>query len=102
MVYYRVLSIAPCATQWGLVFLFHTWQFAFADPKLPLYPLPLGNHRSVLYVCEIVLYLIYCFTYEVLSLKSVPWEKVQNSTVSVFFFVVYRVSLAVRIFQASV
>ena len=43
----------PCAIQYDLVvYPFYIYQFASANPKLPVlpHPLPFGNHKSVLYV----------------------------------------------------
>ena len=62
MVYHRVLNMVPCAVQQDLVYLSYMWQFASAHPKLRVQPpsLPLGNRRSVLYVCECVSILEIC------------------------------------------
>ena len=58
-VYHRVLNIVSCALQEDLVvYPSYIQQFASANPKLPVLPsltsLPLGNPKSVLYVCESV------------------------------------------------
>ena len=59
MAYYGILNIVPCTIQ--EVFAVYPscmpW-FATANPKLPIHPshnlFLLGNHKSVLYVCESV------------------------------------------------
>ena len=56
MIYLKILNIVPYTMEL-IVYPFYTKQYASADPKLPLHPsstppTPLGNHKSVLYVCE--------------------------------------------------
>ena len=47
-----------CSTVGPIVYPFHIYEFASANPKLPVHPspplLPLGKHKSVLYVYESV------------------------------------------------
>jgi len=55
MVYHRILNIVICAIQWTLVFI-HPIYNSLASHFIPpptLLP-PLGNHKSLLYVCESV------------------------------------------------
>ena len=52
----QYIEYVPCAIQQNLVYPFYMQQFASAYSKLPILPsftsLPLGNHNSILYVCE--------------------------------------------------
>ena len=55
MVYHRVLTMAPYTVLRGLAFYpFYKHYFASANPQFaahsPLFPCPLGSHKSVLYV----------------------------------------------------
>ena len=44
MVLHRILNIVACATQYDLVvYPFYIYQVAFANLKLPFYPLPLPS-----------------------------------------------------------
>ena len=59
MIYLRIFNIVPCAVQEDLVvYPSYIYSFASANPTLPLHPsptpIPIGNHKSVLYVCESV------------------------------------------------
>ena len=59
MVYPKKLDIVPYAIQWDLIaYLFYLLQFSPTNPKLLVHstssPLPLGNQKSVLQVCESV------------------------------------------------
>ena len=51
LIYHRILNIVPCRS---LLFI-HSIKLASANPKPPIHPshtlLPLGNHKTVLYVC---------------------------------------------------
>ena len=59
--YHRILNIVLCDTQQDLfVYPFYTCQSASTNPKFPIHlsanlSTLLGNHKSVLYVCESVL-----------------------------------------------
>ena len=57
MVYHRILNIAFSVKQWDLVvYPLYMLKLTSANPNLPLHPFPqlphLGNHHSVLYVCD--------------------------------------------------
>ena len=61
MVYHRLLNIVLCAMQQDVVvYAFYTYKLTPANPKLPLLPfsnpLPLGNHKANLYVCDLFLF----------------------------------------------
>ena len=53
---FSIFNIASCAIQWDLiVYLSYIYWLVFANPNSQLslpQPLRLGNHTSVLYVCE--------------------------------------------------
>ena len=58
MVYHRILSTVPCAIQQDLVVYPSYTSLHLLIPNSqsipPPLPLPLGNHKSALYVCEFV------------------------------------------------
>ena len=59
MVYHRIMNIILCAIQSDLVVHpFYIEEFPSASSKFSLYPMPLsfplGNYKSVLYICESV------------------------------------------------
>ena len=69
MAYHRILNIVLCDIQQDLsVYPFYTCQFASTNPKLPIHlssilSTLLGNHASVLFVCEFVLTRISALTF---------------------------------------
>ena len=58
MIYHRLLNILPCAVYSSISLFLHSVHTSlnlltpnFYSTCLPI-PLPLGNHKSVLYACE--------------------------------------------------
>ena len=56
MMYHKVLDIGPHPILYTLLFIQPIYNsLPWLIPVLPsFFPLPLGNHKSVLYVCELV------------------------------------------------
>ena len=63
-VYYRILSIVSCAVQWDLVYPFYIYQFASANPRVPLLPsfIPPSPWQPLVYsLCPLILFLFHRF-----------------------------------------